>query len=120
MYPQRYAQLLYDVLQDKSPAQQDAIFKNFRKILIKNKETHLAPEIEKELNKIQQEKEQEKITYISSAAELTYNQKKELEGMTSKPRKFLVNPELLAGVAVRQVDKVYNATLKRKLEFLKK
>ena len=119
MHPQDYAQLLYEVLQDKSPAQQDAIFENFKKILINNKETYLAPAIEKELDKVQTQKEQEKITYIASAAELTQSQKKELESMTSKPREFLVNPELLGGVAVRQKDRIYNSTLKKKVETLK-
>ena len=119
MHPQDYAQLLYEVLQDKSPAQQAVIFENFKKILTKNKETYLAPAIERELDKVQTQKEQEKITYIASAAELTQSQKKELESMTSKPREFLVNPELLGGVAVRQKDRIYNSTLKKKVETLK-
>jgi len=119
MHPQDYAQLLYEVLQNKSPAQQDAILSNFKKILIKNKEAYLAPAIEKELDKIQAQKEQEKITYISSAAKLSASQQKELESISSEPREFLVNPELLGGLAVRSKDAMHNATLRKKISLLK-
>ncbi len=120
MLPKDYAQLLYEVLENKPEQEQDKILRNFKNILIRNKETYLAPAMKKELDKIQGQKELERTTYISSATELTASQKKELGSITSEPREFLINPELLAGVAVRQGDKVYNATLRRKLEFLKK
>jgi F0F1-type ATP synthase delta subunit len=120
MNPKNYAQLLYEVLEDKSASEQDKILDSFKSILIRTKESYLSLSIEKELNKIQHGKNQEKTTYISSASELSSGQKKQFTSLFDEPQDFLVNPNLLGGIAVRQKDKVFNATLKRKIEFLKK
>jgi F0F1-type ATP synthase delta subunit len=119
MQPTEYAQLLYEVLEGKSENMQDKILGNFKNVLVRSKETHLASAIEKELAKIQTRKEQERTTYISSAGELTSRQKAALAEMTVEPREFSVSPSLLGGVAVRQKDAVYNATLRKKIETLK-
>lgn len=119
MNPKDYAQLLYEALDNKPAKQQDEILKNFKSILIKNKETYLARATGKEFTKIQEQKEQEKTTYISSASRLAGNQKKELEKMFPQPREFSVNQELLGGIAIRNKDIVYNATLLKKLEHIK-
>lgn len=119
MLPKEYAQLLYEVLENKTTNQGDKIFDNFKHILIRNKESYLVPAIEKELSKIQTQKEQERTTYISSAAELTPKQKTVIEAMSTEPREFSVNPSLLGGVAVRQKDKIYNATVRKKIESLR-
>lgn len=119
MLPKDYAQLLYEILEHKSESQQTKILERFKAILTKNKHTHLAPAIEKEFEKIQKQKEREKITYISSASTFREDQKKELETLFDKPHEFSVNPDLLGGVAVRQKDIIYNATLKKKIELLR-
>ncbi len=119
MNPKEYAQLLQEVLEGKSENKQDKILDNFKTILGRNKESYLAPAIEKELHKIQTQKEQERTTYISSAAELTKDQRKKVESISAEPREFSVNPDLLGGVAVRQQDIMYNATLRKKIELLK-
>lgn len=118
MQPKDYSQLLYEVLENKPAAEQDKILHNFKNILIRNRETCLAPSIEKEFVRIEWQKEQGKITYISSASRFTASQEKELEKISSEPREFSVNPELLGGVAVRKGDKLYNATLRKKVETL--
>lgn len=119
MLPKNYAQLLYEVLENKTTNQQDAILERFRKLLMKNKDAHLTSAVRKELQKIQAQKEQERTTYISSASKLTASQKRELEKISAEPREFSQNPSLLGGVAVRQKDKVYNATVRKKIETLK-
>ena len=40
MHPKQYAQLLYEVLENKSDEEQAQIFDRFRAMLIKNKYTH--------------------------------------------------------------------------------
>lgn len=119
MHPQTYAQLLYEVLENKPAGARDKILERFKNILITNKESYLAPLIVKDFTKIREQKEREKITYISSATKLTASQKSELEAISSEPREFSVNPELLGGVAVRNKDTVYNATLRKKIELLR-
>ena len=119
MLPKDYAELLYEILENKPVEQQGKILSNFKKILVKNKETHLAKAIQREFEKIQTEKSREKTTYIASASELTHKQKQELEDIWKKPREFSVNPDLLGGVAVRQRDIVCNATLRKRIELLK-
>jgi ATP synthase F1 delta subunit len=119
MPPNNYAQLLYEILENKPAEQQEKILDNFKKILIKNKETHLAPAIHREFEKIQERKRREKTVYIASATELNKKQKQELENMWDKPREFSVNPDLLGGIAVRRRDTVYNATVRKKIELLR-
>lgn len=119
MNPRQYAQIIYDALLGKTEGEQTQIISRFKTILIKNKDTHLFEAIEKELKKIQEQKEQEKTTYITTASELSDKQKIELENLFSKPLNFSENPTLIGGVAVRQKDKVQNATLKKKIEAIK-
>lgn len=119
MQPKDYAQLLYEVLKDKPAKTQGKILGRFKKILTKSNESYLCHFVEKEFEKIQGQREHERITYISSASELTAHQKKELEGISTSPREFSVNPDLLGGVAVRNGDVIYNATLRKKLECMK-
>jgi F0F1-type ATP synthase delta subunit len=118
MSPKEYAQLLYEVLEGKSENKQDKILDNLKEVLERKRQTYLAPSIIKELDKIQTQKTRERTTYISSAAELTRSQKKEIEDIFTKPLEFFVNPSLLGGVALRQKDVVYNATLRKKIETL--
>lgn len=119
MNPRDYAQLLYEVLENKTDEQQSQILERFKDILTKNKDTHLSGAISKELKKIQEEKIQEKTTYIASASEFSAAQKQELENLLPEPRIFSENPFLLGGVAVRQKDRIYNATLKKQIEALR-
>ena len=119
MNPKDYAQLLDEVLADKGEKQQDEILARFKKLLTKNKDTHLAGAVAKELGNIQEQKEQENITYITSSSELSGAQKKALENIFPGPREFSENPSLLGGISVRQKDRVYNSTLKKKMESLK-
>lgn len=119
MNPADYAQLIYAVLEDKGEKQQDEILKRFKALLIKNKDTHLAGAVEKELEKIQRQKEQENVTYITSSSALSESQKQELESTFPEPRIFSENPSLLGGVAVTHKDKIYNATLRKRIEVLR-
>lgn len=119
MNPKNYAQVLYEVLENKTEEQQDKILARFKALLARNKEAYLAPAIEKELNKIQQQKEQERTTYIASASELTEIQKKKLGTILAEPQEFSVNPSLLGGIAIRHRDKLYNSTLRKRVEALK-
>ena len=119
MNPKDYAQLLAEVLADKNEKQQDEILARFKKLLTKNKDAHLAGALAKELQKILEQKEQDNITYIASSAELSGTQRKALENIFPKPIEFSQNPSLLGGVAVRQKDRVYNSTLRKKMESLK-
>lgn len=119
MNPKEYAQILYEVIEKKTESQQDDIITRFKALLARNKDAHLAPAIEKEFAKIHQQKEWENITYIASSIKLSGAQKKEIENIFPEPREFSENPSLLGGVAVRQKDSVYNATLRKKVEFLK-
>lgn len=119
MSPKTYAQLIYEVLGDKLATDQDKILHNFKNILIRNKESYLAQLIEKEFIKIQEQKEEEKTAYISSASKLTTNQKKALKNIATEPREFSVNPDLLGGVAMRNKDIIHNATVRKKVEVLR-
>lgn len=119
MNPKDYAHLLYEVLEGKDEDQQTKILLRFRSLLIKNKDAHLVGAIEKDLQKIQEQKGRENITYIASSSELSGSQRQELESIFAGPREFSVNPDLLGGVAVRQKDRVHNSTLRKKLELLK-
>ncbi len=119
MTPKYYAQLLYEVLESKPADAQDTILSNFRNILIRNKHAHLAPVIQREFEKIQEEKLREKTTYIAAASELSSKQKKQLGRMFPEPLVFSENPRLLGGIALTQKDKVYNATLRKKIEIVK-
>lgn len=119
MHPKDYAQLLYETAKGKTAAQQGKILERFEALLIKNKDTHIAGAVEKEFQKIHNQKGKEKITYISTASGLSTIQEKELESITSAPREFSVNPNLLGGIAVRQGDTIHNATLRKKMESLK-
>lgn len=119
MHPENYAKLLYEVLENKPTKQQGEVLERFKKILVQSKESHLAQTIKKKFTKIQEYKEQERTTYIASALKLTVSQKKELEKITSEPREFSVNENLLAGIAIRNKDMVYNGTLRKKLEHIK-
>ena len=119
MNPKEYAQLLYETLSEKAEDKHDQILDRFKSLLVKNKESHLGTAIKKEFKKIQDKSEQEKFTYITSAWELSENQKKELEDILPRPHKFSENPSLLAGIAVRQGDNIYNATLRKRMESLK-
>jgi len=119
MTPVDYAQLLYETLENKSDEQQGRVIARFRNLLVKNKDSHLVPGIEKELKKIQKQKDKEQVTYISSASKLSESQRGELKNMFSEPLSFSENPSLLAGIAVIKKDTVYNATLRKKLESLK-
>ena len=119
MIPKDYAQLLYETCQDKTDEQQGKILERFKTLLTKNKDMHLATAVGKELQKIQDQKERENVTYITSSSELSNSQKQELENIFPEPREFSENPSLLGGIAVRQKDGVYNATLRKKIESLK-
>jgi len=119
MPPKDYAQLLYDVFKNKPEEQQGQILKRFKSILMRNKDAHLISAITKELEKIQKQTEQGRITYISSSSKLSGNHRQELESAFPEPREFSVNPDLLGGIAVRHDDRVYNATLRKKMELLK-
>lgn len=119
MYPQQYAQLLYETLKDKSDEQQSQIISRFKNILEKNKNSYLAGSILEELEKIQNQKLEEKTTYIASATKLSEEQKGQLEDITAGPHEFSENPSLLGGIAVRRKDRVYNATTRKKVETLK-
>ena len=118
MNPKEYAQLLYDTLVDKTDEQQDKILERFGALLAKNKHAHVAPAIEKEFQKIQQQSERESVTYITSSSQLSDSQKRELENIFPQPLEFSENPSLLGGIAVRQKDKLFNATLRKKIEIL--
>ena len=119
MNPQDYAQLLFDVISDKKPQAQVLIFDNFKKILTRNKEIHLSNSILKELARIENEANTKTATYVSSASELSKEQKKKLEKILSKPIHFFVNNGLLGGIAIRKHDTVYNGTLRKRLETLR-
>ncbi len=119
MNPKEYSQLLYETLQKKSEKQQGEILQRFESLLIKNKETYLASAIEKEFEKVQQQKERDNRTYIASASTLSKSQKADLENTFPAPHDFSVNRALLGGVAVRRGDKVYNATLRKQVELLR-
>lgn len=119
MSPREYSQLLYETLENKTDIQQGQIFKRFKDLLTRNKDTHLSSAIEKELAKIQGQKAQDGLTYIVSSSKLSSEQRKELEDAFPEPREFSENPSLLGGVAVRQKDKVYNAALRKRVESLK-
>jgi len=129
MNPKEYAQLLYETLspfgrspaggKDKTDDQQGKILERFKALLAKNKDTHLATAVGKEFEKIQEQKARENVTYIASSSKLSQSQKQELENIFPDPREFSENPYLLGGVAVRQKDKIYNSTLRKKIESLK-
>jgi len=119
MNPRDYAQLLYDTLEGKTSDQQDHILLRFKALVSRNKEAHLAPFIERELAKIHEQKEREKITYITSSFKLSRSQKGELENIFPEPREFCENPSLVGGVAVRIKDIIYNGTTRKKIELLR-
>ena len=129
MLPKDYAKLLYETLspygtspeggENKPANAQYKILRNFKNILIRNKETYLAPAIGKEFGKIRAQKEQDDMTYIASAQKLSVDQRQQLERTFIEPREFSENPSLVGGIAVRQQDIVFNATLRKKIEFLK-
>ena len=119
MNPKNYAQLLYEALGDKTDEQQGKILERFKALLIKNKDTHLAAAVGKEFEKIQEQKARENVTYIASSSKLSQSQKQELENIFPDPHEFSENPYLLGGVAVRQKDRIYNSTLRKKIESLK-
>lgn len=119
MNPRQYAQSLYEVLESRSEEQQDQIIERFKYILTKNKDSHLAGSIRKELEKIQEQKIQEEMTYITSASNLSDPQKQELESIFHGAKSYSKNPSLLGGIAVRKKDIIYNATLRKKIETLK-
>ncbi|MFY9457803.1 MAG: F0F1 ATP synthase subunit delta [Candidatus Spechtbacterales bacterium] len=119
MLPKEYAQLLYEVLENKRTDQQNEILSRFKNILARKKESYLAPAIQREFIKIQVQKSRENITYISSASTLANARRKELAGLFLEPMEFSENLSLLGGIAVRQKDKVYNATLRKRMELLR-
>lgn len=118
MKPDDYAKIIYEVMEGKTEAEQGEILSRLRKILVRNKETHLAMHIYKEFEKVQKERSEEKLTHITSTSELRASQKKDLEDMFGKTE-FSQNPNLLGGIAVRIKDKLYNATLRKKIETLR-
>ena len=119
MNPKEYSQLLYEALSETTEDKHDQILDRFKSLLVKNKESHLGTAIKKEFKKIQDKSEQEKFTYITSAWELSENQKSELQDALPEPHQFSKNPSLLGGIAVRQGDNIYNATLRKRMESLK-
>jgi len=119
MKPIEYAQLLYEVMEGKGDEEQSQIIERFKSLLIKNKDAHLAMTITKELEEIQHKNEREKITYVTSASELSAEQREALEEIYQDQKEYSTNPSLLGGIAVRTRDKIYNATLRKKIEALK-
>lgn len=118
MRPDYYAKIIYEVMEGKTEAEQGEILSRLREILVRNKETHLAMHIYKEFKKVQKERGEEKLIHITSTSELRASQKKDLEDMFGKAE-FSQNPNLLGGIAVRIKDKLYNASLRKKIETLR-
>lgn len=120
MQPKDYSQLLFKTLENKPVKLQSEILGRFKNILIRNNESYLAPAIAREFVKIQKQSERARTTYISSSSKLSNIQHRELESAFPEPLEFSVNQNLLGGIAVRNKDMVYNSTLRKKIESLKR
>lgn len=118
MSPKEYAKILYEVSENKTDKQQAGILNRLKSVLIKNKDTRLADAIISEFEKIQKQKNYEEITHIASASPIEEAGKEELKKIFGKSA-FYQNPDLLGGIAARKNDKIYNATLRKKIESLK-
>jgi F0F1-type ATP synthase delta subunit len=119
MTPHEYALILYEVLEGKTDQEQKDILKRFRSLLVHNKETHLGKGIEEDLQKIQNQKELDQVTYISSSETLSSDETKQLTEIFPGEHHVSKNRVLLGGIAVRKKDILYNATLKKKSEVAK-
>lgn len=120
MSPKYYAQLLYEALDRKSETEQDRVIEKFKDFLIKRKDGYLTNLILNEFEKIQKHKHEENIAYITGAAQLSESQTRELENIFPEPREFSVSKNLVGGISVRKKDIVYNSTLRKKIELLKR
>lgn len=119
MNPRLYAKLLHEILEDKSDNEQEKIIKRFNVFLIRSKISHLKNVVLKELGKIERESLETRTAYVCSPVELTSEMKRSFESIFTGPKEFLINQKLLAGIAVRQKDTLYNSTLKKRVEILK-
>jgi F-type H+-transporting ATPase subunit delta len=97
------------------------IIRNFLLVIADNRRTHLIPEIAAAFQQVLRQRQGVAEAEISSAAELTTAQKRELAatlerltGKTIEP-KYSLDPALLGGAVVRIGDTIYDGSLRTRL-----
>jgi F-type H+-transporting ATPase subunit delta len=99
------------------------IVRNFLFVVVDHRHTHVLPEMITAFQEVVRERQGITEAQISSAAELSAGQKKEmssaLERLKRVEAKFSLEPGLLGGAVVRVGDTVYDGSLRSRLNELR-
>jgi len=122
--PKEYAEALYEILE--SDVKQNNVAESFAALLVKNKDVKKLKVIYEELSKIEKEKSGiinivvEVASSISSDEKINIKEKLESKLGKKVDLEVKVKKELIAGAKYFIGDKVYDASIKNKLEVLRK
>lgn len=124
--PRKYAVGLYEAVKEKSKDEVDLIIENFLKILLKNNDFSLADKIVAEFSAYFKEQEGIIEAEVVTARKLSAEEEKELsqsiKGQLAAKEIELVNKvdkSILGGLIIRFKDKLFDGSLKNRLEALK-
>lgn len=124
--PRKYAIGLHEAVKEKSKDEADLIIENFLKILLKNNDFSLADKIVAEFSAYLKEQEGKIEAEAVTARQLSVEEEKELsqsiKGQLAAEEIELVNKvdkSILGGLIIRFKDKLFDGSLKNKLETLK-
>ena len=119
----KWAAALLEEAQNKSEKDIEKLADRFLAVLKNEKKLYLAPSILNWLNKLLEQKKEKERLKIQAAREPAKNLTEKISkifNIASTRIEVNVNPDLLGGLIIQHEDKIFNLSVKKQIEFLKK